>query len=60
MATQAVLDDRVVNEVKRLCNAGLDHRTLLGEVVERLRPAIPFEAFCVSTADPSSELGRVW
>ena len=56
MATQAVLDDRVVNEVKRLCNAGLDHRTLLGEVVERLRPAIPFEAFCVSTADPSSEL----
>jgi DNA-binding CsgD family transcriptional regulator len=36
--------------------AGLDQRTLLGEVVERLRRAIPFEAFCVSTMDPSSEL----
>ena len=56
MATSAALEDRVVNEVKRLCNAGLDQRTLLGEVVERLRPAIPFEAFCVSTMDPSSEL----
>ena len=56
MATQVVLEDRVVNEVKRLCNAGLDQRTLLGEVVERLSPAIPFEAFCVSATDPASEL----
>lgn len=56
MATNAALEDRVVNEVKRLCNAGLDQRTLLGEVVESLRRAIPFEAFCVSTTDPSSEL----
>jgi DNA-binding CsgD family transcriptional regulator len=56
MAIDAALEDRVVNEVKRLCNAGLDQRTLLGEVVESLRCAIPFEAFCVSTTDPSSEL----
>lgn len=57
MATSSTaLDDRVVNEIKRLCNAGLDQRTLLGEVVESLRHAIPFEAFCVSSTDPSSEL----
>ncbi len=56
MATSAAVEDRVVNEVKRLCNAGLDQRTLLGEVVESLRRAVPFEAFCVSTTDPSSEL----
>jgi hypothetical protein len=56
MATSAALEDRVVNEIKRLCNAGLDQRTLLGEVVERLRRAIPFEAFCVSTTDSSGEL----
>ena len=56
MATSAASEDRVVNEVKRLCNAGLDHKALLGEVVESLRRAIPFEAFCVSATDPSSEL----
>jgi DNA-binding CsgD family transcriptional regulator len=56
MATSEALEDRVVNEVMRLCTAGLDQRTLLGEVVESLRRAIPFEAFCVSTMDPSSEL----
>ena len=56
MATSAALEDRVVNEVKRLCNAGLDQRTLLGEVVRSLGRAIPFEAFCVSASDPSSEL----
>lgn len=57
MASQAVLEeDRVVNEVKRLCNAGLDQRVLLGAVVESLRPAIPFEAFCVSAIDPASKL----
>jgi DNA-binding CsgD family transcriptional regulator len=56
MATSAAAEDLVVNEVKRLCNAGLDQQTLLGEVVESLRPAIPFEAICVSAMDPSSEL----
>lgn len=56
MATPAGLEDWVVNEVKRLCNAGLDQRTLLGEVVESLRRATPFEAFCLSATDPSSEL----
>ncbi len=56
MTTSAALEDRGVNEVKRLCNAGLDHRTLLREVAECLRRAIPSEAFCLSATDPSSEL----
>lgn len=56
MTTQAVLEDRVVNEVRRLCNAGLDQRALLGAVIESLRPTIPFEANCFSSIDPSSKL----
>ncbi|HSL00537.1 MAG TPA: helix-turn-helix transcriptional regulator [Rubrobacteraceae bacterium] len=56
MATDAASEDRAINEVKRLCNAGLDQRTLLGRVVECLRPTIPFEAICVSAMDPSSRL----
>lgn len=56
MATNAALEDRVVNEAKRLCNAGLDQRTLLGEVAECLRRAVPSEAFCLSATDPSSGL----
>ncbi len=56
MATSGALEARVFNQVKRLCNAGLDHRTLLREVAECLRRAIPSEAFCLSATDPSSEL----
>lgn len=56
MVISAALEDRVVNEAKRLCNAGLDQRTLLGEVAECLRRAVPSEAFCLSATDPSSEL----
>lgn len=56
MATNAALEDRVVNEAKRLCNAGLDQRTLLSEVAECLRRTVPSEAFCLSATDPSSEL----
>jgi DNA-binding CsgD family transcriptional regulator len=56
MATGASVEDRVVNEIERLCNAGLDQSTLLGQVAERLRRAIPSEAFCLSATDPSSEL----
>lgn len=56
MAISAALEDQVVNEIKRLCNAGLDQRTLLRKVAECLRRAIPSEAFCLSATDPSSEL----
>ncbi len=50
----AVLEKRTFSEVKRLCCAGLDGPALLGEVIERLRRAVPFEAYCASTKDPAS------
>ena len=56
MVTSAAVEDRLLGEVKRLCNAGLDERTLLGEVIERFRNAIPFEAICFSATDPASGL----
>ena len=52
-----VLEERALSEVKRLCCAGsLDGLTLLGEVIERLRRLVPFEAYCASTTDPASGL----
>jgi DNA-binding CsgD family transcriptional regulator len=49
------LEERTFSEVKRLCCAGrLDRLALLGEVIERLRRAVPFEAYCASTLDPAS------
>ena len=52
---EAVLEARTFSEVKRLCYAGrLDGPALLGEVVERLRRVVPFEAYCASTKDPAS------
>jgi DNA-binding CsgD family transcriptional regulator len=49
-----VLEERTFSEVKRLCCAGLDGPALLGEVIERLRGVVPFEAYCASTKDPAS------
>lgn len=49
-------EERAFAEVKRLCCAGLDGPELLGRVVERLRTAVRFEAYCASTADPGSGL----
>jgi DNA-binding CsgD family transcriptional regulator len=50
-----VLEERTFSEVKRLCCAGrLDGPALLGEVIERLRRAVPFEGYCASTKDPAS------
>lgn len=48
------LEERTFSEVKRLCCVGLDGPALLGEVIERLRRAVPFEAYCASTKDPAS------
>lgn len=50
------LEERTFSEVKRLCCADLDGPVLLGEVVERLRRAVPFEAYCAATTDPASGL----
>ncbi len=52
----AVRGERTFSEVKRLCCAGLDGLALLGEVAERLRRVVPFEAYCASTLDPASGL----
>jgi DNA-binding CsgD family transcriptional regulator len=56
MAITATQEDRVFVEVKRLCNAGLDETTLLPEVLECLRQAVPAEACCFSVTDPASGL----
>ncbi len=46
MAVGATQGDRAFSEVKRLCYAGLDEATLLREVADRLRRAVPFEGYC--------------
>ena len=48
--------ERTFAEVKRLSLAGLDGPELLRRTAERLRKAVPFEAYCASTADPASRL----
>ena len=49
------LQERTFYEVKRLCCAGRpDGLALLGEVIERLRRVVPFEAYCASTKDPAT------
>jgi hypothetical protein len=56
VAVGATQGDRVFSEVKRLCYAGLDEATLLCEVADRLRRAMPFEGYCAHTVDPLSGL----
>src|SRR5918997_604532 len=56
MTVSATLGDRVVSEVKRVCYAGLDEATLLREVTDRLRRAVPFEGYCAHAVDPLSGL----
>jgi DNA-binding CsgD family transcriptional regulator len=48
--------DRTFSEVRRLCYAGLDEETLLREVAERTRRAVPLEGYCMHVNDPSSGL----
>ena len=56
MAVGATQGDRVFSEVKRLCYAGLNEATLLREVTDRLRRAVPFEGYCAHAVDPLSGL----
>jgi DNA-binding CsgD family transcriptional regulator len=51
-----LLEDRVFDEVKRLCYSGLDGTTLVSEAVKRLQRVVPFEAYCALTMDPLSGL----
>ena len=48
--------ERAFAEVKRLSSAGLEGPELLRRVAERLRRAVPFDAYCASTTDPATNL----
>ena len=56
MSQSSQVLDRAFTEAKRLCYAGLDERTLLKKVTERVRRAVPFEAYCAHVNDPASGL----
>jgi DNA-binding CsgD family transcriptional regulator len=49
-------NERVFAEVKRLCLMGLDPAPLRQRAVERLRRAVPYEAYAAFTMDPSNGL----
>jgi DNA-binding CsgD family transcriptional regulator len=48
--------ERTFAEVKRLSLAGLEGSELLRRTARRLRPAVPFEAYCLATFDPACNL----
>src|SRR5919202_461884 len=50
------LYEQAFKEIKRLCYSGLEERALLPAVVERLRDAVPAEAYCFFAMDPVSGL----
>src|SRR5919206_1798984 len=56
MKSHTSLHERAFKEIKRLCNSGLDERTLLPAVVERLQDAVAAEAYCIFAIDPVSGL----
>lgn len=56
MRAGTTLYERAFKEIKRLCYSGLEERTLLPAVVERLRDAVPAEAYCFFMMDPVSGL----
>jgi DNA-binding CsgD family transcriptional regulator len=56
MRTSGSLYERAFKEIKRLCNSGLDERTLLPAVVERMQDAVAAEAYCCFAMDPVSGL----
>ena len=56
MSESSAVMNRTFSEVRRLCYAGLDEETLLREVAERTRRAVPLELYCMLTNDPSSGL----
>lgn len=56
MSESLAVMERTFTEVQRLCYAGLDEETLLREVAERVRRAVPLELYCMHTNDPASGL----
>ena len=47
---------RFVSEVDRLGNSGLAGLELLRRVTHALRPLVPFDAYCATTTDPTTNL----
>jgi DNA-binding CsgD family transcriptional regulator len=52
--TKADAYARTKAEIVRTAHAGFDAQRLRGEVLQRLRAAVPFEAVCFPTADPAT------
>jgi DNA-binding CsgD family transcriptional regulator len=48
--------ENVVRSIQRVCASGLDSVTLRREIVERIAPFVPFDAFAFSTCDPDTGL----
>ncbi len=46
--------EQVRQRILRLCNTGLDSRTLQREVMAALRRAVPCDAWCIGTIDPAT------
>ena len=49
-------EERTFAEVKRLSLAGLEGSELLHQTARRFKLAVPFEAYCLATTDPASNL----
>src|SRR5688572_357929 len=56
MVSSTALRESSFAEAKRLCDAGVDAPALLREVAGRLKRAVPFEAYCVTSNAPMSGL----
>ncbi len=56
MSNSDLANERAFAEVKRLCLMELDPTTLRQRVTERMRRAVPFEAYAAFTMDPSNGL----
>jgi DNA-binding CsgD family transcriptional regulator len=50
------LTERNIQQIVRLCHAGLDSRTLMGETIKRLRTLMPIDASFFATVDPATLL----
>ena len=48
--------EQVRREIMQLCHAGLDPLTLLDEAFNRLRRAVPLDAWFCATMDPATLL----
>ena len=56
LENRAITYERTFSEVKRLSLAGLEGPELLTRTAERLKLSVPFQAYCIGTIDPASNL----